>query len=174
MNGTDSAVEGKTANIINKFDQIDPTNSVDLYMAGDSHTYTDGTVGRVRVVQALSFGTAFDNVKATYDFKTNDFTSEPTADIVAVDPNKGVTSDPTVANIVSSAKKITDSIAAQTIGTYSDPAHILLSGRSSSAWVPVSNLPRNVLVDGTENKTGVTSSRTSLVESYLGTFITKA
>lgn len=133
MNCTDSAVEGKTANIINKFDQIDPTNSVDLYMAGDSHTYTDGTVGRVRVVQTLSFGTAFDNVKATYYFKTNDFTSEPTADIVAIDPNKGVTSDPTVANIVSSAKKITDSIAAQTIGTYSDPAHILLSGRSSSA-----------------------------------------
>lgn len=171
--GTDGVV-GESADIIKKLDQIDPTNSVDLYLAGHSHTYTNGTVDKVRVVQALSFGEAFDNVEATYDFATKDFTAEPTAEIVAVDPNKGVTPDPTVTSIVANAKQITYTIAGQTIGTYENPNTILLSGRTGSAWIPVANLPQSELVDSSGNKTGTTSPRTSLGESYLGQFITQA
>ncbi|MDR0199957.1 MAG: 5'-nucleotidase C-terminal domain-containing protein [Streptococcaceae bacterium] len=116
-NEGDNGVVGETADIITKLNQIDPNNSVDLYIAGHSHTYTDGVVGGIRVVQALSYGEAFDDVTADYDFATNDFDdSTIDANIVAVDPTKGVTPDSTVASIVSNAEVLTSELTTQPVG----------------------------------------------------------
>ncbi|MFC4652556.1 5'-nucleotidase C-terminal domain-containing protein [Lactococcus nasutitermitis] len=177
LNGANSPVEGETADIIKKLDQIDPKNSVDLYVAGHSHTFTNGTVNGVRVVQALSFGEAFDNVKATYNFKTNDFSTEPDADIVPVDQsNTSITPDVTVANIVTKAKAITDKIASETIGKYQAQGQILASGRSGGdeAFNKVHNLPALDQLDSTGKTVAAAKTPTTLGESALGEFITKA
>ncbi|GBG97154.1 5'-nucleotidase C-terminal domain-containing protein [Lactococcus termiticola] len=184
-NDPNKPVYGETADIINKLDKIDPSNSVDLYVAGHSHTFTNGVVGKIRVVQALSFGMAFDNVNATYDTKTQDFTATPTAKIVpttsySIDGNgqrtdASVKADATVENIVDKASAITDQIANQPIGKYADGATyrpgnpILSSGRGGKAFLPVSGLPDISGINGSPN-----ISPTDLGESLLGQFITKA
>ncbi|MDR0297460.1 MAG: bifunctional metallophosphatase/5'-nucleotidase [Streptococcaceae bacterium] len=128
--GADSQVVGETADIITKLDQIDPNNSVDLYVAGHSHTFTNGTVNGVRVVQALAKGEAFDNVTGTYNFKTNDFVSTPNAQIIAVAPSNGVTPNSSVAAIVSVAKGLTDQIAQQPIGQFAQGTTISRAANS--------------------------------------------
>ena len=113
---TKNGVDGESANIISKLNKIDPSNSVDAYMAGHSHTYTNGVIGKTRVVQALSYGKAFDDVTGTYDFTTNDFTATPAATIVPVDPAKGVKPDAKVAKIVAAADKVTGPVVNTVIG----------------------------------------------------------
>lgn len=125
-------VQGETADVINKLNTIDPNNAVDLYIAGHSHSFTDGVVGHTQVVQALSFGVAFDNVSATYDVDKGTLKVN-TADIIPVDPtNKAVTPDATVASIVNNASTITDKIANQPIGSF-DPATGTTLSKTNSA-----------------------------------------
>lgn len=48
--------------------------------------YTNGTVGKTRVVQAVSQGKAYADVRGTLDTDTNDFVATPEAKVIAVAP----------------------------------------------------------------------------------------
>ena len=64
---------GEAVDILKKLYQIDPNNSVDLYVAAHSHQYANGTVGRTKIVQANKFSMAYDDAIGYIDPKTNDF-----------------------------------------------------------------------------------------------------
>ena len=197
-NDPSQPVYGETADIIKEVDKEDPSNSVDLYVAGHSHTFTDGVVDKVRVVQAMSFGQAFDSIKATYNTKIDDFTATPSAKIVPVTDysvTKNATTgaltttyskvqpDTAVADIVADAQDITDKISNVVIGKY-DPAanygtdaqgnvlNYLASSRTAgaAAFLPVTGLPD---IQETNGDSGVIQPK-NLGEQTLGTFITQA
>ncbi|MCD7120652.1 bifunctional metallophosphatase/5'-nucleotidase [Limosilactobacillus agrestis] len=69
----DGSTKGNAVDIIKKLYQIDPDNSVDLYIAGHSHQYANATVGSVKLVQAIYTGKAYDDVIGYIDPTTNDF-----------------------------------------------------------------------------------------------------
>jgi 5'-nucleotidase len=143
---TGSKIDGETTDIIKKLDQIDPANSVDLYVAGHSHTFTNGLVDGKRVVQATSFGKAYDDVVGNYDFATNDFESTPTAQIVAVDPkNTQVKPDMAVQKIVDEAVSITGGIINSPIGQTA-PNGTILSTRNTNANATYGESPLGDLV----------------------------
>ncbi|GBG96381.1 5'-nucleotidase C-terminal domain-containing protein [Lactococcus termiticola] len=177
-------VYGETADIIKKLDQIEPNHSVDLYLAGHSHTFTNGLVGKTRVVQALSYGKAFDNVIGKYDTKTNDFSAIPDADIVPTtstitgktreDAETNIPEDPAVLNIVNEAKAITGKIIQENIGAYPtgaqyQPGNSDYLRRGNAGFLKVPNLPEIKGIDG-----GPDQKPNHLGETLLGQFITKA
>lgn len=69
----DGCTKGNAVDIIKKLYQIDPDNSVDLYIAGHSHQYANATVGSVKLVQAIYTGKAYDDIIGYIDPTTNDF-----------------------------------------------------------------------------------------------------
>ena len=69
----DGSTKGNAVDIIKRLYQIDPNNSVDLYIAGHSHQYANATVGSVKLVQAIYTGKAYDDIIGYIDPTTNDF-----------------------------------------------------------------------------------------------------
>lgn len=78
--GVSTDKNGKTAgnavDILKKLYQIDPDNSVDIYVAGHSHQYANATVGSVKLVQAIYTGKAYDDIIGYIDPTTDDFAKD--------------------------------------------------------------------------------------------------
>lgn len=53
--------------MITKANELDPNNSVDLVLAGHNHQYTNGLVGKTRIVQSYNNGKAFSDVTGELD-----------------------------------------------------------------------------------------------------------
>lgn len=85
----DGATTGEAADLANAL----PANSpVDVIVAGDNHGYANGTVNGKLIVQAYSYGTAFEDIKLIIDPYTGDV-KEKSA-VVTTTFHDGVTPDP--------------------------------------------------------------------------------
>lgn len=109
-------VQGDAADIMKRVTEIFPEHSVDILFAGHNHQYTNGVVGTTRIVQALSQGKAYADVRGILDTDTQDFISVPDANVVAVAP--GVkTGSPDIQAIVDHANAIVKQVTDAKIGT---------------------------------------------------------
>lgn len=114
---------GDAVKIMQKVYQLDPNNSVDLFIAAHSHQYADAMVGKTHLVQAASFSKAYDDVTGYIDPKTDDFvalTSHVYPVMAANDPQPKesgveIPPDAQVARIVKNAQEITAKITESTI-----------------------------------------------------------
>lgn len=119
----DGVVDNEVANIMEKVNQLYPNHSVDIVFAGHNHQYTNGTVGKTRVVQAVSQGKAYADVRGTLDTDTNDFVATPEAKVIAVAP--GVkTGSADIKAIVDQANEIVKTVTERKIGTASTSSTI--------------------------------------------------
>lgn len=112
--GTKLDVAGEAANMITKANELDPNNSVDLVLAGHNHQYTNGLVGKTRIVQSYNNGKAFSDVTGELDKTTGDFVSPPDAKITyntrSVSPNADITA------VTEDAKSRIEGVINETIG----------------------------------------------------------
>ncbi|PZG34191.1 bifunctional metallophosphatase/5'-nucleotidase [Listeria ivanovii] len=112
--GTKQDVAGEAANMITKANELDPNNSVDLVLAGHNHQYTNGLVGKTRIVQSYNNGKAFSDVTGELDKTTGDFVSPPDAKITyntrSVSPNADITA------VTEDAKSRIEGVINETIG----------------------------------------------------------
>ncbi|MDY5974559.1 surface-anchored 5'-nucleotidase [Streptococcus hyovaginalis] len=109
-------VVGDAADIMNRVNEIFPEHSIDILFAGHSHQYTNGLVGNTRIVQALSQGKAYADVRGILDTDTQDFVVVPGAEVVAVAP--GVkTGSKDIQAIVDEANAIVKKVTDTKIGT---------------------------------------------------------
>lgn len=112
--GTKQDVAGEAANMITKANELDPNNSVDLVLAGHNHQYTNGLVGKTRIVQSYNNGKAFSDVTGELDKTTGDFVSPPDAKITyntrSVSPNSDITA------VTEDAKSRIEGVINETIG----------------------------------------------------------
>ena len=72
-NGT---TKGDAVDILQKLNQLDPANSVDIYLAAHSHQYANAKVGQTHLVQAIYTGKAYDDIIGYLDPATNDFVAD--------------------------------------------------------------------------------------------------
>jgi 5''-nucleotidase/2'',3''-cyclic phosphodiesterase and related esterases len=129
--GSDGSVSGDAVTVMNQVNQQDPNNSVDVFFAGHSHQFADGVVGSTRIVQALSFGRAFDDVWGELSTKTGDFVTTPDASVKYNERN-GVVPDPQVAHIVKDAEQRVAPIITSVIGYARNPIY----SRSGNGFDP--------------------------------------
>lgn len=136
--GTDT-VTGESADIIRKANQLDPENSIDIFFAAHSHTYANGVVDGVRVIQSTSQGKAFADVTGEIDKETKDFVNTPDAQVKPVltaestPISTSLQADPEVQSIVLDAsERIKDKIN-EVIGKTSNSGMISRSLNSSDA-----------------------------------------
>ena len=71
----DNQTKGPSVDILNKLNQLDPDNSVGLYVAAHSHQYANAKVGNTHVVQAVYTGKAYDNSWCYINPSTGRFTN---------------------------------------------------------------------------------------------------
>lgn len=117
------AVQGEAADIMNRVTEIFPEHSIDILFAGHNHQYTNGVVGKTRIVQALSQGKAYADVRGVLDTDTQDFIAVPDATVVAVAP--GVkTGSQDIQAIVDEANAIVKQVTDTKIGTASTSENI--------------------------------------------------
>lgn len=114
--GKDGIVGDEIATIMDKVNQLYPDNSIDIIFAGHNHQYTNGTIGSTRIVEALSQGKAYADVRGTLDTDTQDFIATPTAQVVAVAPGV-LTGTAEIQAIVDEANTIVKQVTDQKIGT---------------------------------------------------------
>ncbi|MEQ9810162.1 surface-anchored 5'-nucleotidase [Streptococcus jiangjianxini] len=110
------AVEGEAADIMKRVSEIFPEHSVDILFAGHNHQYTNGVVGNTRIVQALSQGKAYADVRGILDTDTQDFVAVPNAEVIAVAPGVKTGSEDIQA-IVDEANAIVKQVTDAKIGT---------------------------------------------------------
>ncbi|WP_321387596.1 bifunctional metallophosphatase/5'-nucleotidase [uncultured Enterococcus sp.] len=112
-------VSGDAADILKKVNEIDPQNSVDVLLAGHNHQYTNGVVGKTRVVQSTSQGKGYADVRGYIDVETQEFTEVPSAEIVPVSPerNNVPAADEATASIVADADARVAAVTSKKIGT---------------------------------------------------------
>lgn len=110
------AIEGEAVDIMKRVSEIYPEHSVDILFAGHNHKYTNGVVGNTRIVQALSQGKAYADVRGILDTDTQDFISVPNAEVIAVAPGVKTGSEDIQA-IVDEANTIVKQVTAAKIGT---------------------------------------------------------
>lgn len=118
-------LQGQNVNAIVVLAHIPATSKdgVDIVFAGHNHQYTNGTVGKTRVVQAVSQGKAYADVRGTLDTDTNDFVATPEAKVIAVAP--GVkTGSADIKAIVDQANEIVKTVTERKIGTASTSSTI--------------------------------------------------
>lgn len=112
--GTKQDVAGEAANMMTKANELDPNNSVDLVLAGHNHQYTNGLIGKTRIVQSYNNGKAFSDVTGELDKTTGDFVSPPDAKITyntrSVTPNADITA------VTEDAKSRIEGVINETIG----------------------------------------------------------
>ncbi len=115
-----NTIYGETIDILKKLYQIDPDNSVDLFIGAHSHWYANGMVGHTKVVQATSFTKAYDDVTGYIDPATQDFV--PGSLVTHVYPVLSAAQDPVtknnpkVAAIIKDAEDRTKAITEAPIG----------------------------------------------------------
>ncbi|WP_086349397.1 bifunctional metallophosphatase/5'-nucleotidase [Candidatus Enterococcus clewellii] len=114
-----NVVSGEAAEILEKVNTIDPQNSVDVLLAGHNHQYTNGLVGKTRVVQSTSQGKGYADVRGHIDVETQDFTEAPSAEIVPVVPegDNVPAADEKTAAIVADADSRVEAVTSKKIGT---------------------------------------------------------
>ncbi|MGT2935955.1 surface-anchored 5'-nucleotidase [Streptococcus castoreus] len=119
----DGVVANEIAAVMEKVTKLYPNHSVDIVFAGHNHQYTNGTIGTTRIVQAVSQGKAYADVRGTLDTDTNDFVKTPEAKVIAVAP--GVkTGSADIKAIVDQANQIVKTVTERKIGTASTSATI--------------------------------------------------
>ena len=120
--------KGTAVDIIQKLYQIDPDNSVDIYLAGHSHQYANATVGSVKLVQAIYTGKAYDDIIGYINPATNDFAPDSIVShvfpVLSEKDNPAAVSDPTVVGIVEDATKRVAPVINQKIGEAATPETI--------------------------------------------------
>lgn len=120
--------KGTAVDIIQKLYQIDPDNSVDIYLAGHSYQYANATVGSVKLVQAIYTGKAYDDIIGYINPATNDFAPDSIVShvfpVLSEKDNPAAISDPTVAGIVEDATKRVAPVINQKIGEAATPETI--------------------------------------------------
>ncbi|SFB55564.1 2',3'-cyclic-nucleotide 2'-phosphodiesterase / 3'-nucleotidase / 5'-nucleotidase [Cohnella sp. OV330] len=94
-NATTGLTTGEAADLANSVD-----DEVDVIMAGDNHALANGLVDGKLVVQAYSYGTAFEDVKLVVDPATGDITSKSAT--VTTTFQDGVTPDKATETLVNS------------------------------------------------------------------------
>ncbi|HET7479455.1 MAG TPA: 5'-nucleotidase C-terminal domain-containing protein [Rubrobacteraceae bacterium] len=107
-----SATEA-TGEILDETSQM--SNAVDVVVAGHSHSLLNNRVGNKLVVEAFSFGTAFDAVDMKIDRKTGDVTSS-SADIVTT-YDDAIQPDAKTAELVADYKARIAPISERVVGT---------------------------------------------------------
>ncbi|MBC1516258.1 5'-nucleotidase C-terminal domain-containing protein [Listeria immobilis] len=112
--GTKQDVAGEAANMMTKANELDPNNSVDLVLAGHNHQYTNGLVGKTRIVQSYNNGKAFSDVTGKLDKTTGDFVSPPDAKITYNTRSVSPTADITA--VTEDAKSRIEGVINETIG----------------------------------------------------------
>lgn len=112
--GTKQDVAGEAANMMTKANELDPNNSVDLVLAGHNHQYTNGLVGKTRIVQSYNNGKAFSDVTGELDKTTGDFVSPPDAKITYNTRSVSPTADITA--VTEDAKSRIEGVINETIG----------------------------------------------------------
>lgn len=112
--GTKQDVAGEAANMITKANELDPNNSVDLVLAGHNHQYTNGLVGKTRIVQSYNNGKAFSDVTGELDKTTGDFVSPPDAKITY--NTRSVTPTADITAVTEDAKSRIEGVINETIG----------------------------------------------------------
>lgn len=105
----------ETKQIIDKVQQLDPHNSIDIYLAAHNHVTTNATYKGIRIVQAASQGKAVSDIRGLIDTKTKDFIKQPDAEIIPV--LSDTKEDIKVKQIVDDAKKRISPIINQVIST---------------------------------------------------------
>ncbi|HER5582704.1 TPA: bifunctional metallophosphatase/5'-nucleotidase [Streptococcus pyogenes] len=119
----DGVVDHEMATVMEKVNQIYPEHSIDIIFAGHNHQYTNGTIGKTRIVQALSQGKAYADVRGTLDTDTNDFMTTPSANVVTVAPGiKTENSD--IKAITNHANDIVKTVTERKIGTATNSSTI--------------------------------------------------
>ncbi|WP_010632091.1 bifunctional metallophosphatase/5'-nucleotidase [Sporolactobacillus vineae] len=129
--GSDGSVSGDAADVMRQVNQKDPNNSVDVFFAGHSHQFANGVIGSTRIIQALSFGRAFDDVQGELSTKTKDFVSAPDA-AVKYNERSGIVPDPEVAHIVKDAEQRVAPLISSVIGYAKNPVY----SRSGTGFDP--------------------------------------
>jgi 5'-nucleotidase len=108
--GDDAAGE-----IVDETRQMDP--AVDVVVAGHTHSRLNLDVDGKLVVEALSYGVAFDRVRITVDRKTGDVVSKSA--VVLPTRHEGIKPDPGLVTLVDSYKRKVAPLANRVIG-YAD------------------------------------------------------
>ncbi|MBB1078800.1 bifunctional metallophosphatase/5'-nucleotidase [Limosilactobacillus sp. STM2_1] len=125
----DGNTKGNAVDIIKKLYQIDPENSVDLYVAGHSHQYANATVGSVKLVQAIYTGKAYDDVIGYIDPSTNDFAKNSIVShvfpVLSAEDAPNVKTDANVTAIVQDADRRVAPIINKKIGEAAKAGDIL-------------------------------------------------
>ncbi|MFD2616066.1 bifunctional metallophosphatase/5'-nucleotidase [Terrilactibacillus laevilacticus] len=116
------SISGDAVDVMNKVYKEDPNNSVDLVLAGHSHQFGNGTVESTRIVQALSFGKAFDDIRGEINPKTGDFVQAPAA-IVRYNERNNVTPVKKITHVITDAKKRVAPIVNSVIGYAKEPVY---------------------------------------------------
>lgn len=141
--------KGTAVDIIQKLYQIDPDNSVDIYLAGHSYQYANATVGSVKLVQAIYTGKAYDDIIGYINPATNDFAPDSIVShvfpVLSEKDNPAAISDPTVAGIVEDATKRVAPVINQKIGEAATPETI--TGRLHNT-ITRENQAGELVVDG--------------------------
>lgn len=125
-----NTVSGEAAEILEKVNTIDPQNSVDVLLAGHNHQYTNGLVGKTRVVQSTSQGKGYADVRGHIDVETQDFTEAPSAEIVPVvsEGDNVPAADEKTAAIVADADNRVEAVTSKKIGTAKKAEAITVDG----------------------------------------------
>ena len=121
--------KGNAVDIIKKLYQIDPNNSVDLYIAGHSHQYANATIGSVKLVQAIYTGKAYDDIIGYIDPTTDDFVKGSLVShvypVLSEKDAPNVKTDANVTAIVQDANRRVAPIINKKIGEAAKPGDIL-------------------------------------------------
>jgi len=107
------------------------TRFVDVVVAGHSHSQLNTRVDNKLVVEAFSFGTAFDAVNMQVDRRTQDVVSS-SAEIVTT-YNDSIQPDPETAKLVAGYKERIDPIASRVVGTADETITRTASASGESA-----------------------------------------
>ena len=114
--GVQTSAQEATGEIIDETSQM--SDAVDVVVAGHTHTLLNNTVDGKLVVEAFSYGTAFDAVNMKVDRKSKDVLSA-SADIVTT-YDDAVAPDPAVSRLVADYKARISPISERVVGTASE------------------------------------------------------
>jgi 5'-nucleotidase len=98
--------------VVDEARQMDP--AVDVVVAGHTHSRLNLDVGGKLVVEALSYGVAFDGVKITVDRATDDVVQKSA--VIAPTPHAGIKPDPDLLTLVESYRKRVAPLANRVVG----------------------------------------------------------
>ncbi|MGT2932562.1 surface-anchored 5'-nucleotidase [Streptococcus catagoni] len=134
----DGVVNDEIATVMEKVSKLYPEHSVDVVFAGHNHKYTNGVIGKTRVVQAVSQGKAYADVRGKLDTDTQDFVAVPEAEVIAVAPGRK-TGSADIQAIVDQANEIVKTVTEKKIGTAAT-ASTITKTENEDKESPVGNL----------------------------------